>query len=168
MMVPHYNSKATYLMMVVSGTGWFEMASPQFTLPESEEEIEYQEDQGEQSGMYTKVSGKLSLGDVFVVPAGRPVVFVSRNNDEGNQNQNLRIVGFGINAPNNIRNFLAGQEDNIMKMMESEAKQLTFGKEMEQLLSNQKQSYFVPLSTQKSEEGRNHSSPDWLQFNTKQ
>lgn len=110
MMVPHYNSKATYLMMVVSGTGWFEMASPLFTLPESEEEIEYQEDQGEQSGMYTKVSGKLSLGDVFVVPAGRPVVFVSRNNDEGNnQNQNLRIVGFGINAPNNIRNFLAGK-----------------------------------------------------------
>ncbi|CAB4292082.1 unnamed protein product [Prunus armeniaca] len=150
MMVPHYNTKATYLMMVVDGMGYFEMACPKFTIPASEEEMKYQEEQADQqSGAYVKVSGKLSLGDVFVIPAGHPVSIVAQNNNpnnNGNQNQNLRIVGFGINAGNNMRNFLAGQEGNIMKQMEREATQLTFGQEMEQILTSQKQSYFVPAS----------------------
>ncbi|PQQ11125.1 vicilin GC72-A [Prunus yedoensis var. nudiflora] len=38
-----------------------------------------------------------------------------------------------------------GQENNIMKEMEREAKQLAFGQEMEQIFSKQKQSYFVPI-----------------------
>lgn len=100
-------------MMVVDGMGYFEMACPKFTIPASEEEMEYQEEQADQqSGVYSKVSGKLSLGDVFVIPAGHPVSIVAQNNNNnngGNQNQNLRIVGFGINAGNNMRNFLAGK-----------------------------------------------------------
>ncbi|KAH0994098.1 hypothetical protein GBA52_005581 [Prunus armeniaca] len=126
------------------------MACPKFTIPASEGEMKSQEEQADQqSGAYVKVSGKLSLGDVFVIPAGHPVSIVAQNNNptnNGNQNQNLRIVGFGINAGNNMRNFLAGQEGNIMKQMEREATQLTFGQEMEQILTSQKQSYFVPAS----------------------
>lgn len=43
-----------------------------------------------------------------------------------------------------LRYIFVGQE-NIMKEMEREAKQLVFGQEMEQIFSKQKQSYFVPI-----------------------
>ncbi|KAL6292033.1 hypothetical protein ACE6H2_000175 [Prunus campanulata] len=109
-------------------------------------------DQVQEIQQYRKFSADLSPGNVFVIPAAHPAVVVfaaivaqNNNNNNGNQNQNLRLVGFGINAQNNMRNFLPGQENNIMKEMEREAKQLAFGQEMEQIFSKQKQSYFVPI-----------------------
>lgn len=100
MMVPHFNSKATHLIMVVEGNGLVEMACP-YLASQSQEIMGQQEQQGEQSGRYMKVTAQLSRGDVFVIPAGHPVALVA-------QNQSLRILGFGLNAQNNKRNFLAG------------------------------------------------------------
>ncbi|PQQ11124.1 vicilin GC72-A [Prunus yedoensis var. nudiflora] len=153
MMVPHFNSKATHLIMVVEGNGLVEMACP--CLASQRQEIKgQQEQQGEQNGRHMKVTAQLSPGDVFVIPAGHPVAFVA-------QNQNLRILGFGLNAQNNMRNFLAGQEDNILMQMDREARQLAFGPEMEQIFSKQQQSYFVPTQQGRS---RNHHLSSVLEF----
>ncbi|BFG13915.1 hypothetical protein CerSpe_001880 [Prunus speciosa] len=144
-MMPHYNSKSIYLMMVVEGRGRYEMAGtcPHLRSQGQEESM----DQVQEIQQYRKFSADLSPGNVFVIPAAHPAAIVAQNNNNnnGNQNQNLRLVGFGINAQNNMRNFLPGQENNIMKEMEREAKQLAFGQEMEQIFSKQKQSYFVPI-----------------------
>lgn len=85
-MAPHYNSRTTYVVLVEEGSGYFEIASPHLA---------------EQSDK--KVGSRLSKGDLFVVPAGHPVALVAA------KNESIRAIGFGINAQNNQRNFLAGK-----------------------------------------------------------
>lgn len=100
-MVPHHNSRATIVAMVLEGSGHYEMACPH--LPSREEEEQMEDDRPSSSGtQFQKVSTNLSPGDVFVIPAGHPISIVA------SQNQNLRMLGFGINGRNNHRNFLAG------------------------------------------------------------
>ena len=108
-MVPHYNSKATVLVAVVEGSGRMEMACPHLA---RERQGRGEEEMGEQTttttttsttGQYEKVSATLSRGDVFIIPAGHPIAVVAT------ENQNLRMVGFGVNARNNERNFVAGK-----------------------------------------------------------
>lgn len=65
-MVPHYNSKSTTVVLVVEGNGWFEMACPHLAqarlrwgsggVREQEEEEEEQETEQGGSARYQKVS----------------------------------------------------------------------------------------------------------------
>ncbi|KAF8016754.1 hypothetical protein BT93_H2088 [Corymbia citriodora subsp. variegata] len=158
-MVPHYNSKSTMVVVVVEGYGWFEMACPHLARTqhrwgsggerEQEEEEERETEQGG-SARYQKVTSQLSPGDVFVIPAGHPISIVAY------QNKNLRMVGFGINAHKNQRIFLAGKE-NIINQMDREAKELSFDLpaiEVDRVFRNQEESYFVPLQQQQQQPQR--------------
>ncbi|KAK6913959.1 Cupin 1 [Dillenia turbinata] len=136
MMAPYYNSKSTKIVNVVEGNGYFEMACPHVASqshgPQTREGVT-------ESTSYKKLYAYLSPGDALVIPAGHPVTFIA------NQNQELQLVSFGINAQNNKRNFLAGQE-NVLNQLEKEAKELSFNtraEEVEEILKNQKDSYFV-------------------------
>ncbi|XP_060179384.1 vicilin Cor a 11.0101-like [Lycium barbarum] len=166
MILPFYNTRSTRVAMVVEGTGRFEMACPHLGRQRQRQREgqgsrggrgeREQEEQEEGNVHYQKVRGNLNVGDVLVVPAGHPVTIIATGGS------NLRIVGFGINAHNNRKNFLAGQQ-SIWKNVEREAKELSFnlpGREVEQILQKQDQSYFVagPEHRQqhgeKGEEGR--------------
>ncbi|XP_049374474.1 vicilin Car i 2.0101-like [Solanum verrucosum] len=117
MILPVYNTRTTWLVMVAQGNGRFEMVSSQS-----------QERRGHN---YQKaVRGCLSVGDFFVIPAGYPITVIA------NGDSNLRMVGFGINGHNNMLNFLAGQE-SIWRNVNREAKELSFNmpaREVEEIL----------------------------------
>lgn len=110
MMVPHYNSETTTIVLVIEGRGRFEMGCPHISRQDQESqerreqiEEEEEEEEGESSGQLQKISANLSPGDVFIIPAGHPIALIA------SQNENLQTVGFGINALNNQRNFIAGR-----------------------------------------------------------
>ncbi|KAF3457105.1 hypothetical protein FNV43_RR01762 [Rhamnella rubrinervis] len=160
-MVSHHNSRATIVSLVLEGSGQYEMACPHLS---SQEEGEQMEDSHHISSgnRFQKVSANLSPGDVFVVPAGHPISIVA------SQNQNLRMLGFGINGLNNQRNFLAGKE-SMMNQVEREAKEVAFnveGEDMEQIFNKQKLSYFVPQqqSQQQGQRGRDQPLSSILDF----
>lgn len=187
-MVPHYNSRATVVVYVVEGTGRFEMACPHI----SSQRQDYrgrregeEEEEEESSGEFHRVSARLSPGDAFVIPAGHPIAVVASDRE------NLRLVGFGINGKNNQRNFLAGKrsimliddqellkfnysvfvyvgQENIIKQMEREAKELAFNlprEEIEKIFGNQRESYFVPKERQSQRgQGRDHPLASILDF----
>lgn len=89
MLLPHYNTRATWLVMVAEGNARFEMVGSQ--------------SQQRQGHNYEKaVRDSLSVGDLFVIPAGHPITVVATGDS------NLRLVGFGINGHNSRLNFLAG------------------------------------------------------------
>lgn len=134
MMAPHYNSRTTIIVMVEEGSGYIEMACPHLGARGNRKD-----EQEGASPSYKKVKARLSRGDAFVVPAGHPVALVA------SENENLRAVGFGINAYNNQMNFLAGQE-NIINLLDREAKELSFNlpaEEVEEMFQRQRKSYFM-------------------------
>lgn len=159
MMVPHFNSRATWVVFVSEGTGSFEMGCPhiqggQWQRGRREEERQWRREEErereERSGRIERVAGRLSQGGVLVIPAGHPIAIMA------SPNENLRLVGFGINAENNQRNFLAGRE-NIMNEVDREAKELAFnveGKQAEEIFKSQKESFF----TEGPEGGRRRST----------
>ncbi|KAK6780897.1 hypothetical protein RDI58_023081 [Solanum bulbocastanum] len=111
MVLPYYNTRSTRLVMVVEGNAQFEMACPHFRRQgrgqghrgkRREQEQEQEQEQEEGDAHYQKVRGNLKVGDVLVIPAGHPITFIATGGS------NLRQVGFGINAQNNKKNFLAG------------------------------------------------------------
>lgn len=53
---------------------------------------------------YEKVRSEVAAGDVFVIPAGQPVVTVASSGGEG-----LQVLCFGLHAEDNRRIFLAGR-----------------------------------------------------------
>ncbi|KAE8670330.1 Vicilin GC72-A [Hibiscus syriacus] len=69
--VPHYNSMATFVILVTKGEGHVEMVCPHLSSQSSRHEEE------RRSGGYKLVKARLSDGDVFVVPAGLDEVFNS-------------------------------------------------------------------------------------------
>ncbi|KAJ4822089.1 hypothetical protein Tsubulata_041574, partial [Turnera subulata] len=108
----------------------------------------------EETSRFEKITSHLSPGDVFIIPAGHPVALLA------SENNNLRTLGFGINARFNQRNFLAGK-NNIMNEVEREAKELAFnvpGEQVEKIFKNQKESHFVagPRQRQGEKQGRGH------------
>uniref|UniRef100_A0A803MT26 Cupin type-1 domain-containing protein n=1 Tax=Chenopodium quinoa TaxID=63459 RepID=A0A803MT26_CHEQI len=132
MMAPHYNSRTTYIVLVEEGSGYFEIARPH-------SENESNKKQQGSSQRYEKVRSPLSKGDVFVVPAGHPLALVA------SENESIRTIGFGINAQDNQRNFLAGQ-DNIVNQLDEEAIELSFNmpaREVEEMFQKQQKSYFM-------------------------
>ncbi|KAK8709622.1 hypothetical protein V6N13_060635 [Hibiscus sabdariffa] len=125
---PHYHSESTFVILVTEGKGYTEMVTPE----EEEEE--------RRSGEYRKVRAGLSPGDIFVVPAGHPVTFVA------SQNQKLRFLAFGLNYQNDLKIFIGGK-DNLVRQMDSAAKELAFGVPSnlvdEIFDKNPQESYFV-------------------------
>ncbi|KAK9009539.1 hypothetical protein V6N11_036071 [Hibiscus sabdariffa] len=114
--------------IVTEGKGYTEMVSL-----EGEEEEKRNEE-------YRKVKAGLSIGDIFVVPAGHPVTFVA------SQNQKLRFLAFGLNCQNDLKIFIGGK-DNLVRQMDSAAKELAFrvpSKLVDKIFDNNPQeSYFV-------------------------
>ncbi|KAH0637167.1 hypothetical protein KY289_037082 [Solanum tuberosum] len=147
MVLPYYNTRSTSLVMVVEGNARFEMACPHLgrqgrgQRPRGKRREQEQEQEQEQEGdvHYQKGCGNLKVGDVLVIPAGHPITFIATGGS------NLRLVGFGINAQNNKKNFLAGKQ-NIWRNIDREAKELSFnmaGREVEKIFQKQDESYFV-------------------------
>jgi hypothetical protein len=102
--LPHYNSRATLIVTVVEGKGEFELVGQrnenQQEQREQDEREEEEERQERSSSQVQRYRARLSPGDIFVIPAGHPIAVSASSN--------LYLVGFGINAENNERNFLAG------------------------------------------------------------
>ncbi|MCD9643705.1 hypothetical protein HAX54_031362 [Datura stramonium] len=156
MVLPYYNTRSTRLVMVVEGNGRFEMACPHLGSQRqgrgSREGRRWQEEQEqEQEGNvhYQKVRGTLNVGDFLVIPASHPITFIATGGS------NLRLVGFGVNAHNNKKNFLAGKQ-NIWRNVDREAKELSFnmpGREIEEIFQRQDQSFFVAGPGQQRERG---------------
>lgn len=103
-MLPHYNSKAIVIVVVNEGKGNLELVGlreQQQGVQQEEGEEQYEEQEEEEGNRQVqRYNASLSEGDIFVIPAGYPVSV--------NASSNLRLLGFGINAENNQRNFLAG------------------------------------------------------------
>ncbi|MCE3051994.1 hypothetical protein HAX54_051373 [Datura stramonium] len=166
MVLPYYNTRSTRLVMVVEGNGRFEMACPHFGSQRqgqgSREGRSGQEEKEQEGNVhYQKVRGTLNAGDVLVIPASHPITFIATGGS------NLRIVGFGINAHNNKKNFLAGKQ-NIWKNIEREAKELSFnmpGREIEEIFQKQDQSFFVAgPEQQQRERGEQQYVSSFLDF----
>ncbi|XP_045793038.1 vicilin-like [Trifolium pratense] len=149
LLLPHYNSRATLIVTAVEGKGEFELVGQRNeNQQEQREEDEEDEEEGqERSRQVQRYKARLSPGDVFVIPAGHPVAVSASSN--------LYLVGFGINAENNQRNFLAGEEHNVISQIHRSVKELAFpgsAQQVDKLLKNQKQSYFANAQPQKWEE----------------
>ncbi|GAU37858.1 hypothetical protein TSUD_22740 [Trifolium subterraneum] len=149
LLLPHYNSRATIIVTAVEGKGEFELVGHRNeNQQEQREDEEDEEEEGhERSGQVQRYRARLSPGDVFVIPAGHPIAVSASSN--------LYLVGFGINAENNQRNFLAGEEDNVISQIHRPVKELAFpgsAQQVDRLLKNQKQSYFANAQPQQREE----------------
>ncbi|CAL5205273.1 unnamed protein product [Lathyrus oleraceus] len=149
LLLPHYNSRAIVIVTVNEGKGDFELVGQrnenQQGLREEDDEEEEQREE-ETKKQVQSYKAKLTPGDVFVIPAGHPVAVRASSN--------LNLLGFGINAENNQRNFLAGEEDNVISQIQKPVKDLTFpgsAQEVDRLLENQKQSYFANAQPQQRE-----------------
>ncbi|PHU21852.1 hypothetical protein BC332_06959 [Capsicum chinense] len=155
MVIPSINTRITGLILIVEGSGYFELQCPHLGSQKqgqgSSGEKRWQEEQ-EGNVHYQKVGFPVNVGDLVVVPVGHPMTFVA------NKGSNLRLVGFGINGQNSKVNFLAGKQ-SIWSDIETEAKELAFNmttKEVEEIFQKQEESYFVPGPEQRErgEEGR--------------
>ncbi|KAF3621969.1 hypothetical protein FXO38_26983 [Capsicum annuum] len=155
MVIPSINTRITGLILIVEGSGYFELQCPHLGSQKqgqgSSGEKRWQEEQ-EGNVHYQKVGFPVNVGDLVVVPVGHPMTFVA------NKGSNLRMVGFGINGQNSKVNFLVGKQ-SIWSDIETEAKELAFNmptKEVEEIFQKQEESYFVPGPEQRErgEEGR--------------
>ncbi|XP_076958872.1 vicilin Cor a 11.0101-like isoform X2 [Bidens hawaiensis] len=127
---PFYNTKATLVLMVTNGVGRFEMACPHLS--------EQASSRGEIHPRYKKVSSELRCGMEVVIPAGHPVVIKAFGE------QNLEVVGFGLNSDENEWFPLAGR-DNVMSQWEDTALELTFGfpaQEVQRVIKKQHKKLF--------------------------
>jgi len=99
-LLPHYNSRSTVIVVVDEGKGEFELVGQRNENQQEQRGEDEEDEQEERSQQVQRYRARLSPGDVYVIPAGHPTV-VSASSD-------LSLLGFGINAENNQRNFLAG------------------------------------------------------------
>lgn len=125
MIAPFYNSRSTKFAMVTEGSGYVEILCPhvarrgrhgsqEWRYKGREEGQRWQEkggrryreegeeEEGWQGPRYRRVWAHVSLGTVFIVPPGYPVVEVASHD------QNLQTICFEIQADRNERIFLAG------------------------------------------------------------
>nr|CAA96514.1 vicilin precursor [Vicia narbonensis] len=159
LLLPHYNSRAIVIVTVNDGKGDFEIVGQRNENRQGQrKEDDEEEEQGDENTntQVQNYKAKLSRGDVFVIPAGHPVSIKASSN--------LDLLGFGINAKNNQRNFLAGEEDNVISQIDRPVKELAFpgsAQEVDRLLENQKQSHFANAQPQQRERG-SHETRDHL------
>ncbi|OIV89555.1 hypothetical protein TanjilG_19232 [Lupinus angustifolius] len=108
LLLPHYNSKAIFVVVVDEGEGNYELVGIR--------DQERQQDEQEQEEV-RRYNAKLSEGDIFVIPAG--------------------------------------SEDNVIRQLDKEVKQLTFPgsvEDVERLIKNQQQSYFANAQPQQQQQ----------------
>ncbi|XP_058766996.1 vicilin-like [Vicia villosa] len=159
LLLPHYNSRAIVIVTVNEGNGDFELVGLRNEKQQGQRKEDDEEEEQEEEEINKQVinyKAKLSQGDVFIIPAGHPVAIRASSN--------LNLLGFGINAENNQRNFLAGEEDNVISQIHPPVKDLAFpgsAQEVDRLLGNQKQSYFANAQPQQRERG-SHETRDRL------
>ncbi|QHN79993.1 Allergen Ara h 1, clone P41B [Arachis hypogaea] len=156
LMLPHFNSKAMVIVVVNKGTGNLELVAVRKEQQQrgrrEEEEDEDEEEEGSNREV-RRYTARLKEGDVFIMPAAHPVAI--------NASSELHLLGFGINAENNHRIFLAGDKDNVIDQIEKQAKDLAFpgsGEQVEKLIKNQKESHFV--SARPQSQSQSPSSPE--------
>ncbi|RDX58507.1 Beta-conglycinin, beta chain, partial [Mucuna pruriens] len=130
LLLPHYNSKSIVILVVNEGKANIELVG----LREQQEDEETKEVQ--------RYRAELSEDDVFVIPADYPVAIEA--------NSNMNLLGFGINAENNQRNFLAGKKDNVVRQV-SDIAFPGSAQDVEKLLNYQKESYFADAQPSKKE-----------------
>ncbi|KAL2324422.1 hypothetical protein Fmac_023480 [Flemingia macrophylla] len=143
--LPHFNSKATVILVISEGEADIELVGMR--------EQENPEQQDEPLKVQ-RFKAELSEGDVFVIPAAYPVVL--------NATSNFNFFAFGLNAENNQRNFLAGEKDNVISQIHRQVKELAFpgsAQDVEKLLKNQKESYFVNAQSEPKEERKQRKGP---------
>ena len=119
MMAPSYSTHANKVVLVVEGSGYFEMACPHLSGGRSsslqrrghgsrewggEEEKEAREEQeGEQkSRSYRQARSRIKEGSVIVIPAGHPTALVA------GEDKNLAVLCFGVDARHDEKVFLTG------------------------------------------------------------
>ncbi|XP_047308118.1 vicilin Cor a 11.0101-like [Impatiens glandulifera] len=148
MTAPLFNSKATKIVFVIKGEGYFELASPQ------------SHDQQKQHA-YEKVSGQLRKGVIYVVPAGHPVITVSHGS------QNLELLSLEVNGLKNEKNTLAGRR-NIIRQLEKTALELSFGgvqeKEVREVFESQSEDFFFKGPSEQSHHKKRQQQEDQEQI----
>ncbi|KAE8663506.1 Vicilin GC72-A [Hibiscus syriacus] len=169
--VPHYNTKSTFVIIVTEGSGYVEMVCPiapeksyqgekeeedEKAQREIEEEIERREEKI--AGHYAKMRVLLSAGDVIITPACHPVTYFTP------EDQHLRFIAFGLYHQNNTKIFIA-RKDNVVKQMDSAAKELSFGVPsslVDEVFNNLPESYFA--SRQSQQRGSEASNLDFARL----
>ncbi|XP_047308055.1 vicilin Jug r 6.0101-like [Impatiens glandulifera] len=130
MTAPFYNSKATKIVLVIRGEGYFEMACPHLSKSGQQQQ---------QQQHYERVKGQLRKGVLYVVPAGHPVITVSHGS------QNLELLCLDVNGLQNEKYTLAGRR-NIIRQLEKTALELSFGgvqeKEIREVFESQSEEFF--------------------------
>ncbi|XP_047308033.1 vicilin Cor a 11.0101-like [Impatiens glandulifera] len=148
MTAPLFNSKATKIVFVIRGEGYFELASPQ--------SHDHQKQQ-DGSTSYEKVSAKLRKGVIYVVPAGHPVITVSHGS------QNLELLCLDVNGLQNEKNTLAGRR-NIIRQLEKTALELSFGgvqeKEVREVFESQSEEFFFKGPSEQSHHKKRQQQED--------
>ena len=167
MIAPYLNSASTKIALVVGGEGFIQMACPHIQSSTSSEQQQggssRQQHQGGRSLLksrvsYRKISAPLRTGTAFVVPAGHPVVTIASNKG------NLQVVCFELNSKNNVKYFIAGKQ-NVVKLMEREAKELTFNakeQQVDRVFGKQEEEFFVqgPNWRQQPRQGQGQGRAD--------
>ncbi|XP_027937580.1 beta-conglycinin beta subunit 1-like [Vigna unguiculata] len=147
LLMPNYNSKAIVILVVNKGEANIELVGQR----------EQQQQQQEESWEVQRYRAEVSEDDVFVIPASYPVAITATSN--------LNFIAFGINAENNQRNFLAGEEDNVMSEIPTEVLDVTFpasGEKVEKLINKQSDSHFTdaqPEQQQREEDRKGRKGP---------
>ncbi|TKY51178.1 Beta-conglycinin, alpha' chain [Spatholobus suberectus] len=138
LLLPHYNSKSTVILVVNEGEATIELVG-----------LSEHQQQEEGTGEVRRYRAELVQDDAFTIPSASPVVV--------NATSNLNLFAFGINAENNERNFLAGEKDNVIRQIHRQVKELAFpgsAQDVEKLINNQKECHFADAQPQQKEEGK--------------
>jgi hypothetical protein len=147
MIAPGYSTHADKLLVVLDGSGYFEMACPHLSSSgrspsprrerghggrewgreEEEEEEEAEQEGGQQKSRgYKQVKSRIREGSVVVIPAGHPTTLVA------GEDKNLAVLYFSVNARHDEKVFLAGS-NSLLRQMDEAAKALAFGAEKEKV-----------------------------------
>ncbi|XP_074316183.1 vicilin Pis v 3.0101-like [Silene latifolia] len=135
MNVPFHSTRVIKIIIVISGSGRFEMATP------------YNEE-GVRRIHYKKTSSELKPGMVFVVPPGHPLILMA------SEDENLETLNLEFYANGNYRYHVGGQ-NNIMKNFQKAAKELTFAttaEEVDEELGKQHLDFFMRGPVQRTED----------------
>ncbi|OIV89556.1 hypothetical protein TanjilG_19233 [Lupinus angustifolius] len=134
-------NEAIFVVVVDEGEGNYELVGIR----------DQQQQQDEQE--VRRYNGKLTEGDIFVIPTSHPISISTSSN--------IRLLGFGINAYENQRNFLVGSKENVIRQLDREVKELTFpgsAEDIERLIKNQQQSYFANAQPQQQQQKEKEGS----------
>ncbi|KAK7280094.1 hypothetical protein RJT34_25156 [Clitoria ternatea] len=149
LLLPHLNSRAIVIVAVNKGRGNLELVGLREEQRQQEEDEDEQEQEDEQEEREVKrYRANLRAGDIIVIPSSYPVAV--------NASSKLNLVGFGINAENNQRSFLAGEKGNVISRIDREVNDAAYpgsGEDVHKLLKEQKESYFADGQPQQSEQG---------------